>query len=76
MDEIRQLEEAIAALEAQRPVLGDAVVELALDSMLQKLATLKAGQGEAEHEAQQRKMVTVLFADLSGFTALAEQMDA
>jgi len=76
MDEIRQLEEAIAALEAQRPVLGDAVVELALDSMLQKLAALKAGQGEAEHEAQQRKMVTVLFADLSGFTALAEQMDA
>ncbi|HNT55173.1 MAG TPA: adenylate/guanylate cyclase domain-containing protein, partial [Anaerolineaceae bacterium] len=76
MDEIRQLEEAIAALEAQRPVLGDSVVQLALESMAQKLAALKAGQGESEHEVQQRKLVTVLFADLSGFTTLAEQMDA
>lgn len=71
-EQITQLRGAMAALEGQRPMLGDAVVEVALDSLRERLAALEA---EARAE-QQRKQVTVLFADVSGFTALSEKMDA
>ena len=70
MSEHEQLEKAIAAIEAQRAILGNEVVDIALASMREKLAAL-----ESRREPQQRKQVTVLFADVSGFTAMAETMD-
>lgn len=72
MAEIDEIQRAIAALEAQRAVLGDAVVETALAPLRQKLANLRqlAGGG-----IEQRKLVTILFADLEGFTALSERLD-
>jgi class 3 adenylate cyclase len=70
MSEHEQLERAIIALEAQREALGNEVVDIALTAMREKLAALKASR-----EPQQRKQVTVLFADVSGFTAMAETMD-
>lgn len=73
MVEIEQLEQAIAALEAQRPALGDAVVDTMIASAREKLAALQAQAASAE---QQRKQVTVLFADISGFTAMSETLDA
>lgn len=73
MTEIEQLEQAIAALEAQRAMLGDAVVDAALAPMREKLATLKA---QAQASEQRRRQITVLFADVSGFTAMSETMDA
>ncbi|HSH04741.1 MAG TPA: adenylate/guanylate cyclase domain-containing protein [Anaerolineae bacterium] len=71
MDERERLTQAIAALEAQRPLLGDAVVDPAINSMREKLATLTPS---ASLETQ-RKQVTILFADVSGFTALSETLD-
>src|SRR5262245_54341892 len=71
MAERAQLEQAIAALEAQRALLGDAVVETALAPLRQQLAAL-----DAQADAEQRKQITVLFADVSGFTAMSETMDA
>lgn len=73
MSEREQLEQAIAALEAQRAILGDAVVDVAVAPMREKLAALAAA---ASRETQQRKQVTVLFADVSGFTAMSETLDA
>jgi class 3 adenylate cyclase len=73
MSEREQLEGAIAALEAQRATLGDAVVDAAVAPMREKLAALKAQTQAAE---QQRKQITILFADISGFTAMSETMDA
>lgn len=70
--EIVQLREAIAALEAQRVLLGDTVVDVALSPIREKLAALTT---QARPD-QQRKLATVLFADVSGFTALTEMMDA
>jgi ABC-type oligopeptide transport system substrate-binding subunit/class 3 adenylate cyclase len=67
-----KLEQAIAALEAQRRVLGDDVVDAALEPLQKELATLEGRtilQGE-------RKPVTIMFADLTGFTALSETLDA
>ncbi|MCW5853429.1 MAG: AAA family ATPase, partial [Anaerolineae bacterium] len=73
MTETEQLEQAIAALEAQRAILGDAVVNTALAPMREKLAALKAAHPPAD---AQRKLATILFADVSGFTALSETRDA
>jgi len=70
--EIDQLRAGMTALEAQRAILGDATVESALGPMREKLTVLEA-QSQA---AQQRKQATVLFADVSGFTAMSETMDA
>lgn len=78
MSEREQLEKAIDALEAQRSTLGDAVVDAALGPMREKLATL---QGDEKHlhsieqHKQERKQVTVLFADVSGFTSMSEKLD-
>ena len=76
MTEREQLEQAVAALEAQRAIMGDAVVEAALGPMRRQLAELE----HAEHKTAlafegERKLVTVMFADISGFTALSEQLD-
>lgn len=63
-----QLQQAIAALESQRAILGEDVVETALAPLRSELAKI-------ERRVRQRKQVTVLFADVSGFTALSETMD-
>ncbi len=66
--------QAIEALEAQRSLLGDQVVDIAQASLREKLARLGMGS-PASREPQERKLITVLFADVSGFTAMAEAMD-
>jgi predicted ATPase/class 3 adenylate cyclase len=65
-----QLEQAIAALERQRPALGDDVVGRALEALKEQLAAL---QGEPED--QQLRQVTVLFADVVDSTALSQHLD-
>jgi len=67
MTEHEQLEQAIASLESQRAILGDAVVDASIAALHEKLAAL-----EPEPTAGQHKQVTVLFADVSSFTAMSE----
>jgi len=67
----QHLEKAIAYLESQRAQLGDAVVNAAVVPLRQNLAALSATP-----RGEQRKQVTILFADISGFTAMSENMDA
>jgi len=73
-NERERLEKAIAALEASRSLLGAEVVDIALTAMREKLAGSDA-TSRVLHVPQQRKLVTVLFADVSGFTAMSETMD-
>ena len=69
--ERQQLEATIAALEAQRPVLGDAVVAMAIAPLRDKLTALRArAQGE-----QQLKTVSILFMDVVGSTQLSQYLD-
>ena len=70
--ELKQLAAAIAGLEAQRPVLGDAVVDDALAPLKARLAVLGARTGIP---SPQLKQVTVLFADVVGSTLLSQQLD-
>lgn len=67
-----QIESAIAALEAQRGVLGDAVVEMAMAPLREQLA---AAQARARASEQRLKPVTVLFLDVVGSTDLSRQLD-
>ena len=68
--DLAAVERAIAALEAQRAVLGDDVVETALAPLRERRAQLVSGQ-----RGEQRKLVSVLFADLVDFTVLSRQLD-
>ena len=72
LEKILELDTAIAAQEQMRGQLDEAVLETII-------ATLKAQKTVFEQQLasrQQRKMVTVLFADVSGYTAMSENMDA
>lgn len=75
MTEIEKLEQGIAALESQRDTLGDSVVDAMLAPIREKLAALRA-RSRSALTVDQRKQVTVLFADLSEFTALSDRLDA
>ena len=68
MNDRQQLEAAIAVLEAQRNLVGDAVTNAALAPMRERLA------GIQEHE-QSLRQVTVLFMDVVGSTALSRHLD-
>jgi class 3 adenylate cyclase/tetratricopeptide (TPR) repeat protein len=75
--EIEKLELAVSALEAQRHALGDSVVDAALTPLRDKLKALrKAAAGTGPEATQQRKIVTVLFADIPGLALLGERLDA
>ncbi len=64
-----QLERAIVAQESLRGVVPDDVLEVAVGALRRQLADLDAA-------SSRRRQVTVLFADVSGFTAMSERMDA
>jgi class 3 adenylate cyclase/tetratricopeptide (TPR) repeat protein len=69
------LEQSILALESQRAILGDAVVDSSLAILREKLTTLNQSVVSQTEQAGERKLVTVMFADISGFTALSERLD-
>lgn len=73
-EQIVDLQRAIQAQESLRSTLGADVVDAALTVLRQKLIELERRQAE-EKGREQRKMVTVMVADISGFTALSETMD-
>jgi class 3 adenylate cyclase/tetratricopeptide (TPR) repeat protein len=63
---------SISALEAQRATLGDAVVDPAIAALRHQLSAATA----KKRTEDERKLVTILFVDISGFTALSETLDA
>src|SRR5690349_15190217 len=71
VEDVASLDRTIAALEAQRAVLGDEVVETALQPLKERREVLLR-----RAVAEQRKLVTVLFADLVDFTVLSRRLDA
>ena len=81
MSEREDLEQAIATVEAQRATLGDAAVDSVLAGLRRKLAEVEEADKRPQMPAElqtsggERRIVTVLFCDVTGSTALAEQMD-
>ena len=79
-EQINQLKQAIAELEAQRSILGDAAVDAALVPSRQKLADLEEQTAPSREETQslptrQRKLVTLLYMDVVGSTAMTQHLD-
>src|SRR5438874_9138789 len=64
--QIQKLSAAIAGLESQRKSLGDAVVDPAIAALREQLTQLESGRGD-KAETDERKLVTIVFADVSGF---------
>lgn len=75
MTDHKQLEQSILALESQRAILGDAVVDSSITILREKLTALNQSVVSQTEQAGERKLVTVMFADFSGFTALSERLD-
>ncbi|HEY6132752.1 MAG TPA: adenylate/guanylate cyclase domain-containing protein [Rubrivivax sp.] len=73
--ELQQLQSGIQALEAQRGLLGDAVVDTAVATLKAKLATLAAPPAPPAEPAQALKQVSILFLDVVGSTTLAQHLD-
>ncbi len=65
-----QLEQAIAAQESLRAALGDTVVDATVAILREKLTSL-----DHQNALEQRKLVTILFCDIVGSTALSEKLD-
>lgn len=76
-EQIAELKRALEGMASMRSVLGDAVVDTTLTVLRDQLIELErqATQQDALNQAR-RKLVTVLFADFSGFTAFSEHRDA
>jgi len=62
------LEHAVAALEAQRGALGDAVVGPAIAALRERIAAIRAESGEL-------RPLTILFVDAVGSTAMGQRLD-
>ncbi len=71
--EQQQIEAVIGALEAQRALLGDAVVDTALAPLRAKLSALATALPTPD--AQALRQVTVLFLDIVGSTTLSQRLD-
>lgn len=75
MTERQQLEQAIAALEAQRATLGDATVDASIAALREKMADVGPAGPDALQLRGERRQATVILADVKGSTALAERVD-
>jgi class 3 adenylate cyclase/tetratricopeptide (TPR) repeat protein len=70
---VQQIESSIAALQSQRALLGDEVVDTATAALRGELATLQAEQPALAD--QHLSLVSVLFLDIVGSTALSRSLD-
>jgi class 3 adenylate cyclase len=70
-----QLEAGIEALEGQRAVLGDAVVDAMQAAARAKLEALEAAPESPPAVAQELRQVSILFLDVVGSTSLSQRLD-
>ena len=76
--EVQQLQAAIAAFEAQRSVVGDAMVDMAIAPLRAKLAALTSPAVPAAtipEASQALRQVSILFLDVVGSTTLSQRLD-
>ena len=69
------LRHSITVLEGQRTALGDAVVEPALAALRKQIEALEAEAPSPPARMEERRLITVLFTDIVGSTAIAERLD-
>ncbi len=67
-----QLKNAIATLESQREVLGEAVVEASLSALRKQLAELEP---DSEAAARHKKLVSLVFVDIVDSTKIGQHLE-
>jgi class 3 adenylate cyclase len=73
--QIEKLTASIRALEAQRNLLGDEVVDTSLKALGAQLAALEEQAAAQAIPSEERRLVTILFMDMVGSTSMAEKLD-
>src|SRR5512143_1703928 len=73
--EIERLRQSIAGLEARRAILGEAVIEPALQALRHQIADLEALITVPAPSAEERRVLTIFYSDVIGSTTLAEKLD-
>ena len=74
--ERKRLEQSISAVESQRAILGDEAADAAVSALRRELSVLDGTEMEpGQRKESERRVVTVLFSDVVGSTALAGQVD-
>ena len=71
-EKIFQIKKAIASLEAQRAEWGYALVETSIQAHQKQLAEL---EDQLKPTLQQRKLVTILYADVVGSSNLSQHLE-
>jgi len=79
-EQINKLKSTIAELEAQRAILGNEFVDSTLSTLQEKLIDLEAQAEQLTVEThsaptRQRKLVTLLYLDVVGSTAMTQHLD-
>ncbi|HET7854619.1 MAG TPA: adenylate/guanylate cyclase domain-containing protein, partial [Candidatus Methylomirabilis sp.] len=75
LSKLDQLRHSMSALEAQRATLGKAVVEPALAALRQQIEALEAHIPPEPVPTEERRLITIFFADIVGSTTIAERLD-
>jgi class 3 adenylate cyclase/tetratricopeptide (TPR) repeat protein len=70
--EVDHIEQGIVAFESQREVLGDAVVDASIAALEKQLAEINK---QPASPSQQRKLATILYADVVGSTNLSQSLE-
>ena len=71
----RELIKAIKHIEQQRDILGDPAADAAIKAIEDKLKEGSQVQQTIPDKRGERKLITVMFADLAGFTELSGSLD-
>jgi class 3 adenylate cyclase len=79
-EQINKLKSTIAEMDAQRAALGDEFVDSTLETLRAKLSDLETQLEQLTQESlnpptRQRKLVTLLYLDVVGSTAMTQGMD-
>jgi class 3 adenylate cyclase/tetratricopeptide (TPR) repeat protein len=73
--QIEKVRQSITVLEAQRSVLGNETVDIALAALKQQLTVLEHQALKEATPIEERCMMTILFIDMIGSTTMAEKLD-
>ncbi len=68
-NKIKELQKSITALESQRPLLGDQVVDSSIAALQKEIAGLRPAFTE------ERKLVSMIFCDIVGSSSMAAERD-
>lgn len=75
LSQLDRLRRSMEVLESQRAELGDEATDSALFALEQQIVSLEEAQLTDEDRPEDRRIITILFTDIVGSSAIASQLD-